>query len=107
MRRLKQHVRVSNEFETVLQVERVTDELFVATTDVGTDCAWSVEVVLNSDGEIDIAAGVPDVEYEELLEEFEMRDTGQLAFEYLAANPCSEFERALLLFLVLEWFYFG
>jgi hypothetical protein len=96
-----------NEFVTTLQVERVSEVLFVVTTGVGGEYPWSVEVVLYEDGELDIAAGVPDIEYDELLEEYELEDAGQLSFEEPTGYRCSAFEGSLIFFLIMEWFYFG
>jgi hypothetical protein len=36
-----------------------------------------------------------------------MRDDAQLSFTPVEGCPCSELERALIYFLVLEWFYPG
>lgn len=96
-----------NGTETTLQVERINTILFVVTSGVGTDNPWSVEVVLYGNGEMDVDAGVPDLDYAELCEQYALQDTGQLRFDQPSGYPCSEFEQGLAFFLVMEWFFFG
>jgi hypothetical protein len=58
-------------------------------------------------GQVDVKAEVPAVTTDELLDRYCMRDDEQLSFTAVEGCPCSELERALIYFLVLEWFYVG
>lgn len=96
-----------NQIESTLQAEQINDVLFVVTAGMGAEGQWPVEAVLYEDGTMEIDAGVPDVDYEELVTEYELKDTGQLTFEQPDGYLCSEFERALIYFLIWEWFFYG
>ena len=102
-----------NQNDVVLELKDIDGTQFVATDRIGTGRGWpgrewSVNVWrAGFNGAIYTDAGVPDVNEEELLTGHWMNETEQLDFYSVPGYGCSEFDVALLRFLIMEWFYFG
>lgn len=52
-----------------------------------------------------LSGGVPAITFEELMRDYKMRDHED--FSFLGHSRCTEFEKNLIYFYVMEWFYFG
>ena len=44
---------------------------------------------------------------QQLVDKYVMADNAQLTFLAVEGHPCTAFERSLIFFLIMEWFYFG
>lgn len=97
----------ANSFETTLQVLVVDDTELIVTARLETFDPWSVKVMLLPNGGLEIDAGVPQVTQQGLLALYPMKNHGALTFVPVDGHPCREFDRALIFFLVLEWFFYG
>jgi hypothetical protein len=70
---------------------------------------WEVSVEVQGNGNVDIDAGVPDVNCQEMLTTpwYQMEDDVQLTFRPNENHMCNLFGRNLIYFMVMQWFYFG
>lgn len=97
----------SNGTRTMLQVLEFTPGRYLVTDKVDSTTPWTVEVIADASGQLDVDAEVPELTTDELLDRYRMEDDEQLSFAPVEGCPCGELEQALIYFLVLEWFYFG
>jgi hypothetical protein len=93
---------------TTLQVEGSDSSYFTVTNGVDSESPWPVVVTLDADGNATFAdAAVSAVTRAALLTDYAMQDDPQLTFLPVPDHPCTDFEKALIYFLVMEWFFFG
>ena len=97
-----------NRIQTTLQVD-TTDALhFTVTNGVGSEYPVDVPVVVDDAGNVTFDdACVPAITRDELLQSYAMQDNIQLTFLTIPDHPCTDLQKALIYFLVMEWFYFG
>jgi hypothetical protein len=94
--------------DTTLQIrEIVVVSRYIATDRIGTADPRSVELKILADGRLDVDASVSRITLDQLLERYVMTDTRQRTFSPVSGHACSEVERSLLYYLILEWFYTG
>ena len=92
----------------LLQVIRLDPSVFVVTDRLTSATPWSVEVRVATDGQLTfVTASVPRVSKADVVSEYAARTEDWLTFQSVEGYPCDDFERALVYFLVMEWFYFG
>lgn len=96
-----------NEIDTIIQAEEVRQGHYIVTDKVNTVDEWSVDVYLRDNRSLKIEAGVRDVDYQGLIDNYVMESGSQLTFLAVAGYACTEFETSLIYFLIMEWFYFG
>jgi hypothetical protein len=97
-----------NLIHTTLQVEMADELNYTVTNGVGSTSPAQVLVTLDAAGNAQFAyAAVPAVTREALIMDYAIQDNQQLTFLAVPDHPCTDFEKALIYFLVMEWFYFG
>ena len=96
-----------NQFEATLEAVQYSPDSWLVSSRVAPGQPWEVEVVVSEGGWLDCDAGVPSIDRKELLEKYPMVDSPQLTFKRWPDQRCSDFEESLILFLVMEWFFYG
>ena len=99
----------------IIQVKDLADGRFTVTDNFdsescwGDGAPWEVSVEVRNNGSLDIDAGVPDVNCDEILTspQYQMKDDVQLTFRPNSDRICNLFGRNLIYFMVLQWFYLG
>ena len=98
-----------NKATTYLSVTKHSDEKYEVTDHqnyITSPNPWT-EFVYIEDGKVWGDAGVPgDFEVEEFKKIYKMEDDSQLTWTVLSGD-CDDLKKAMIYYMVAEWFYFG
>jgi hypothetical protein len=97
-----------NKFTTTLSVTKHSETEFEVTDhDNYISAPWTEFVYITEEGRVWGDAGVPgDFEIEEFKKIYKMEDDSQLTWTILSGD-CDELKKAMIYYMVAEWFYFG
>ena len=91
-----------NNSETILSVTTESERNFTVADSFSKS---SVSIFIDLNGYIKTSVSVPVVTIAELIENYTMKNDSQLKWEIL--GECTVIEKSLIVFMVMEWFYFG
>ncbi|MCP4913254.1 MAG: hypothetical protein GY909_09045 [Oligoflexia bacterium] len=90
--------------EPVFEIDTIDEKISKITYVNAGEDAWSEEFYFDENDDLVTTASVPEVDRMIITEEFIMVDDEQLKF---TSVNCSEIERSLVYFFIMEWFLFG
>ena len=100
-------VDTTNGIDTVFKVEMIDRFTYEVTAALGTTSQFSITVTINSEGNVLVALGVPEVSLANMLANYNPDLDTQVTLQAIDSFPCTQVERALAYYLIIEWFYYG
>jgi hypothetical protein len=91
-----------NKTESILSVTTENDRDFVVIDSLSNE---KIGVSIDQAGYVKASVSIPVVTVAELVENYTMKNDSQLTWEI--QSECTIIEKSLIVFLVMEWFYFG
>lgn len=90
--------------EPVFEISKIDEKISkISYLNAGNE-PWSEEFYFNESEDLVTTASVPEVDLMIITEEFIMIDDEQLQF---SPSNCSEKQKSLIYFFIMEWFLFG
>jgi hypothetical protein len=95
--------------DSLLQSKEIQARVFLVTDRLTSIEPATVEVSVSAEEilESSVDGGIPRITVEELQQRYVMKDDQQVAFTPVSGYSCTAFERSLIYFLIVEWFYYG
>ncbi len=112
---MKDYINLVEEGPSVSVIElkevpsRTKNRNFIITDKVDSEDSWSERFYISKkDDLVNVPMGLGDLlTKNQILKKYKMKDDSQLVFSEISGSSCTEQDRALIYYFIMEWFYFG
>ncbi|MCO4792351.1 MAG: hypothetical protein KC493_01470 [Bacteriovoracaceae bacterium] len=112
---MKDYINLVEEGPSVSVIElkevpsRTKNRNFIITDKVDSEDSWSERFYISKkDDLVNVPTGLGDLlTKNQILKKYKMKDDSQLVFSEISGSSCTEQDRALIYYFIMEWFYFG
>lgn len=96
-----------NKITSTITAQLVVQEDDVREFLVVDNYSWKEIIIIDALGRLKTTAGVPEYYEKDVLSHYEMKNNNQLTFSELDGSQCTKLLKSLIMFMIMEWFYFG